>query len=1403
MVATPTISDLMLNWRSLLSHWAGSGSLSQAARDAFEWTTEPARLRSLAESWSQGDFSELPSIIQDPVASAGATDAIVLDGAWLSSQSSEEVLRLLTEELGVWLQNQIGNGEREAASRWALLLLGPGDPNTQPMLLSEVTATAVAVDSSPPQLLGVSLNAHTVDLNDRWARQISLNLWLSDDSSGVESGNFVFRNQRTGYSKSFAFTADSNLVTGTRQLGWLSTSVSFQGYREYDLPYEDLGEWRLTSAEIRDRSNNIINTTALFAQASTELESLVFEVIHSGQIDDIDPPEITSASFSATFVDLTNPAGREIVLNLGIRDAGSGFSRGWVGLQSSTGTDYRWVSLNGISSLSAGNAKDGIFSGVANFGPYFEPGTWRIASLGLTDNQGQVLTHYGDLDSLLPGLGNLSFELINSQEADQKAPELIGVSLERSIVELRDPTKRKIAITIQASDNLSGVDYISLEFRSADDSQIKYAYASNPGQIAGGTATNATLSAQLEFDPFATPGEWKLASVYMIDRAGNSYYRNAGYDELPASLSSLSIQVDPGAAIPPPGADTTPVQLLATHLNATDFVLNPSEEAVLTLSLQAIDDQSGYSYGYFSFQSPSGAQALTINAGSLLSGDLGSGSFFGSVIIPTYSESGFWQLTSISTSDLASNGMYAYEESTIENLLPGLSTLGFTIHNSRQDLEAPHVQGAFLSAQSINLNQSTPTPLTVKLAIEDLGAGFESGWLLFQSPSGNQSVFLNYGTLLNGTRNSGVFQATSYLSPFSEAGVWTLSEYHLHDYAGNRLRNMQAGDHESPTQLFLAPLQDLHFEVINDNPDTTPPTLTFASLSQSSIDISAAELPPLSLSIGVSDDLSGYEGGYFQFTSPSGEESVAINMSRWNFVEGSLREGTFFGTTAPYATMELGQWTLTYASLLDEAGNFAQHYGQEELQEFLPGPGTLSFDVVATAPQPNQVSLALSTQVVHEKGQENFVYTATRTGDLSQPLQISYRVAGQATAGIDYSGIAATPLIQTLDFAAGSNSATITVTPLVDGIQEGAETVSLMLMPGKGYAIASIAPVVGTILDNSGQALFKVEGSAQVGSSLSASLEANDPEGNGNFAYLWESSADGNNWQPLGNDAASVVVTHAEQGRRVRLQIRYTDVEGYAELVSLDAGTVPAGPAPGYTSVGLDHVRLNQSPAGGEFNVTASLLQQPDGLPLQAIAVGASSLDMGGEQAFIDNTVSIEASVSTTGTTASAIGLNASTLQLRPGNDSLTIEAVINGDGPGASIAVRDSRVSGNRGDDTISLRGDYWGDRALIFGGAGNDSITGTGIGRDSFIQAGDGDDMVSLGRLVTTPGAAPLQRAKGDPIQPSTYRGGSGFDVLQLRETSQAVFEAQATAFNEGGVSGWLFQGARFLDFEQFLFG
>ena len=239
--------------------------------------------------------------------------------------------------------------------------------------------------------------------------------------------------------------------------------------------------------------------------------------------------------------------------------------------------------------------------------------------------------------------------------------------------------------------------------------------------------------------------------------------------------------------------------------------------------------------------------------------------------------------------------------------------------------------------------------------------------------------------------------------------------------------------------------------------------------------------------------------------------------------------------------------------------------------------------------------------------------------------------------------------------------------------------------------------------------------------------------------------------------------------------------------------------APPVIASDIDHQDLNVS--GEAFNARMTLGQAGDESFLIAHGIDGSSIDFGGRLSSTNNTASIQAQVTSLGAQSEAIGANNSYLWLRPGDDVLTIDALISGAGPGRSVAVRNSFLSGNRGDDIITLNGDYWGVRAVVFGGDGNDRITCNGIGLDSFIQAGSGDDFVSVGRLVATPGAQPLPRQRGGTFTPSCIRGGAGMDVLQLRDTTQAQFQAEATPLT-GPEGGWLFRGWQISGFETFQF-
>jgi len=112
------------------------------------------------------------------------------------------------------------------------------------------------------------------------------------------------------------------------------------------------------------------------------------------------------------------------------------------------------------------------------------------------------------------------------------------------------------------------------------------------------------------------------------------------------------------------------------------------------------------------------------------------------------------------------------------------------------------------------------------------------------------------------------------------------------------------------------------------------------------------------------------------------------------------------------------------------------------------------------------VSLAVSPEQLLEDSGDELLFTFSRDGDTTAGLSVNYTVAGTATLGTDYSGIAPTPVTKALTFAPGSATATVSILPTVETWFEKNETVALTLAPGTGYLIGTTEPVTGTILND-------------------------------------------------------------------------------------------------------------------------------------------------------------------------------------------------------------------------------------------------------------------------------------------------------------------------------------------------
>ena len=114
------------------------------------------------------------------------------------------------------------------------------------------------------------------------------------------------------------------------------------------------------------------------------------------------------------------------------------------------------------------------------------------------------------------------------------------------------------------------------------------------------------------------------------------------------------------------------------------------------------------------------------------------------------------------------------------------------------------------------------------------------------------------------------------------------------------------------------------------------------------------------------------------------------------------------------------------------------------------------------------ISLAVSptSASVTEDDATNLIYTFTRTGNTANPLTVNFNVGGSATFNNDYTQNGAASFNGTsgsITFAAGSDTAILTIDPTVDNIFEADETVNLTLVSSANYTVGSTTFVAGTI----------------------------------------------------------------------------------------------------------------------------------------------------------------------------------------------------------------------------------------------------------------------------------------------------------------------------------------------------
>jgi len=93
-----------------------------------------------------------------------------------------------------------------------------------------------------------------------------------------------------------------------------------------------------------------------------------------------------------------------------------------------------------------------------------------------------------------------------------------------------------------------------------------------------------------------------------------------------------------------------------------------------------------------------------------------------------------------------------------------------------------------------------------------------------------------------------------------------------------------------------------------------------------------------------------------------------------------------------------------------------------------------------------------------ETGPDPGTFRLLRDGSTAAPLTVTYTLTGTATNGTDYQ-----LLTLTATFLAGQSTVDVVVTPLVDAVAEGSESVILTVTDGAAYDLGSPSSATVTI----------------------------------------------------------------------------------------------------------------------------------------------------------------------------------------------------------------------------------------------------------------------------------------------------------------------------------------------------
>ena len=596
----PSIQGFSLVSSSLDPSQPGGAYLSTALRLADNlsgFDSGSIRFRSASSSQTQtlyfGKSSFQGSTLAGTVYASQKLDPTTAAGSWSLDSIS--------------LSDNAGNSvfKNSYSPDWNTFLSSSGITQTAfQVVYGTNPAPAPGIDSLAPTLQSFTLDSSILDPSQPGGAFLVARIGFSDNISGVNSGYLGFSSDSgNSFNLYFGYASTGKIISGTALSGIALTSAQLR-------PNEEAGTWRLTRIYLRDNNDNELEKSSEDSDWNTFLSASgitqpSYQVAYGPNLPpgigpDSLAPSIQSFALDSSTLDPSRAGGAFLSGILSFSDNLSGFSSATLEYVSDSGQSKSldFVSTNIIS----GTKLSGTVFASSQLKANAPAGTWRLTSVSLSDEAHNYLSKNSsssDWSTFLSssGITQTSFQVVYGPNPppgtgpDSLAPTIQGFSLDSSSLDPSQPGGAFLSGRLSFKDNVSGFDmgYLRFSSDSGETTSLYFGYWKQINIISG-SELNGVAFASSQLAATAAAGTWRLTSIYLIDKANNSFSISSSSSDWATFLSSsgitqTSFDVVYGGAPTPPVISLAVAPASVAEDGSTNLVYNFSRTGPTTSGL--------------------------------------------------------------------------------------------------------------------------------------------------------------------------------------------------------------------------------------------------------------------------------------------------------------------------------------------------------------------------------------------------------------------------------------------------------------------------------------------------------------------------------------------------------------------------------------------------------------------------------------------------------------------------------------------------------------------------------------------------------------------------------------------------------------------------------------------------